>query len=394
MNIVMLKTADLVPYENNPRDNADAVPYVMESIKQFGFKQPIVIDKDNIVIAGHTRLKAAKKLKLKEVPCIIADDLTEEQVKAYRLADNKVAEKAEWDFDLLADELADIFEIDMEALGFELDTYEEEPEAVEDDYEVEVPAEPKAKLGDIYQLGKHRLMCGDSTSITDVKKLMDGESADIVWTDPPYGMNLDTDYSSMKSAMFKGKTGGADYMPVKGDNEDFSAELINTIFTCFPDCKEVFLWGADYYAELLPDKNSGSWIVWDKRSANQDDIEQDESADKMFGSCFELCWSKNKHKREIARIKWAGLFGMESEFDKKRCHPTQKPTKLCDWFLKRYSKPGDNVVDLYGGSGCTLITCEQTGRNCFMMEYEPKYIDVIINRWENFTGEKAVLLNE
>lgn len=174
MNIVMLKTADLVPYENNPRDNADAVPYVMESIKQFGFKQPIVIDKDNIVIAGHTRLKAAKKLKLKEVPCIIADDLTEEQVKAYRLADNKVAEKAEWDFDLLADELADIFEIDMEALGFELVTYEEEPEAVEDDYEVEVPAEPKAKLGDIYQLGKHRLMCGDSTNLHHVEQLVGG----------------------------------------------------------------------------------------------------------------------------------------------------------------------------------------------------------------------------
>jgi hypothetical protein len=206
-------------------------------------------------------------------------------------------------------------------------------------------------------------------------------------------MNLDTDYSSMKSAMFKGKTGGADYMPVKGDNEDFSAELINTIFTCFPDCKEVFLWGADYYAELLPEKNNGSWIVWDKRANGNDDIEADYSSDKMYGSCFELCWSKKKHKRDIARVKWAGVFGTEQEFDHKRYHPTQKPVKLAEWFITRYSNKDDNVLDLFGGSGSTLIACEQLGRKCYMCELDEHYCDVIIQRWEKLTGKKAVLLN-
>lgn len=156
--------------------------------------------------------------------------------------------------------------------------------------------------------------------------------------------------------------------------------------------KECFMWGADYYAELLPNRNDGSWIVWDKRANGNDDIEQDESSDKMYGSCFELCWSKNKHKRDIARVKWAGVFGTEQEFDHKRYHPTQKPIKLSSWFISRYSKKNENIVDLFGGSGSTLIACEQLNRNCFMMEIDPHYVDVIIERWENFTGKKAVKL--
>lgn len=175
MEIIQKKIGDIIPYENNPRKNDEAVKYVAESIKEFGFKVPIVIDKNNIIVAGHTRYKAAKKLKLKEVPCIIADDLTEEQVKAYRLADNKVAEQAVWDFDLLAEELVDIVDIDMELFGFDF-TEEEPAEAVEDDYEPTVPEEPNAKLGDIYQLGRHRLMCGDSTILADVERLMGGVS--------------------------------------------------------------------------------------------------------------------------------------------------------------------------------------------------------------------------
>ena len=388
MNIIEKKVKDLKPYEKNPRLNDDAVKYVAESIRNFGFKVPIVIDKDNNIVCGHTRWKACKKLKIDTVPCVVADDLTEEQIRAYRLADNKVGEKAEWDLALLDTELAEIETIDMTLLGFD-DKEEETPqEVVEDDFDEEPPTEPKAKYGDLYQLGRHRLMCGDSTKIEDVEKLMDGCKADMVFTDPPYGMNLDTDFSSMVNkldfAREKNIKNGKKYD--KGIVDDFDPLMVATIFDVFADVKEIFLWGADYFAEMLPHKNDGSWIVWDKRDNNQ-------QFDKMYGSSFELCWSKNRHKREIARVRWCSVFGTEKEFDHKRHHPTQKPIALARWFLDRYSQDGDNVVDLFGGSGCTLIACEQSNRNCFMMELDPKYVDVIINRWEQFTGQKAVKLN-
>ena len=201
MNISEKLLSELIQYEKNPRKNDNAVDYVANSIKEFGFKVPIVIDSNNVIICGHTRYKAAKKLKLKTVPCIIADDLNEEQIKAYRLADNKVAELAEWDFCLLSEELDEIFDIDMEEFGFSLET-EEEKGVEEDDFEPELPEEPKAKLGDIYQLGNHRLMCGDSTLIDDVEKLMDGSKADMVFTDPPYNCN----YGNIKHPKFKARS--------------------------------------------------------------------------------------------------------------------------------------------------------------------------------------------
>ena len=240
------------------------------------------------------------------------------------------------------------------------------------------------------EIFSHRLMCGDSTKEEDVAKLMNGNKADMVFTDPPYGMNLDTDYSGMKSEIFKGGIGGKKYD--EGIVDDFNPKMIDLILSL--NVKEMFLWGADYFAEYLPNKNDGSWIVWDKRANGNDNIEEDYSSDKMYGSCFELCWSKTKHKRDIARVKWAGMFGTEKQDTKKRLHPTQKPLELCDWFIKKYSNLNDNILDLFGGSGSTLIACEQLDRICYMMELDPKYVDVIINRWENFTGEKAVLLNE
>lgn len=189
MQIIYKKIEELKPYKNNPRKNDEAVPYVAESIKQFGFKVPIIIDKNNEIIAGHTRYKASIELKLKEVPCIIADDLTEEQIKAFRLADNKVAEKAEWDMDLLELELQDIVDIDMEDFGFAMDISDDE-NLEEDDYEVILPEVPRAKLREIYLLGNHRLMCGDSTNPADVQKLMNGAVADLMHTDPPYNVNI------------------------------------------------------------------------------------------------------------------------------------------------------------------------------------------------------------
>jgi len=187
MEIEMLKLGDITPYDKNPRKNDASVDKVAASIKAFGFKVPIVIDKNNVVVCGHTRLKAAKKLKMDEVPCVRADDLTEEQIKAYRLADNKVGEDSQWDLDLLDEELGDIFEIDMEEFGFDLSIPDDD--AVDDDYEVEPPEEPKSERGQIYQLGDHRVMCGDATDPDDVKKLCGGELCDLYLTDPPYNVD-------------------------------------------------------------------------------------------------------------------------------------------------------------------------------------------------------------
>lgn len=388
-----VKIEDIIPYENNPRKNDNAVPAVMESFKQCGYLSPIVVDENMVIINGHTRLKAAKRLGWTEMEVRVVQGLTEEQKRKARLLDNKTSEYAEWDIDKLVDELEGLDFGDFD-FGFDdfLDIGEEE-EAQEDNYEVNPPEEPKSKIGEIYQLGRHRLMCGDSTLNGDIEKLMDGSRIDMIFTDPPYGMNLDTDFSGMVNhidfAKEKNFTGGKKYE--QGIVDDFNPQMISIILGL--NVKETFLWGADYYSELLTDKNNGSWIVWDKRANGNDDISEDYSSDKMYGSCFELCWSRTKHKRDIARVKWAGVFGTEQEFDHKRYHPTQKPIKLSEWFLSKYSKNDDNILDLFGGAGSTLIACEQLNRSCYMMELDPRYVDVIIDRWEKYTGEKAIKIS-
>ena len=401
MELVDRKVTELVPYANNPRLNSKAVTPVAESIRKFGFKVPLVIDKNNVVICGHTRLLAAKEIGLETVPCVVADDLNQKQVDAFRLVDNRVAQFADWNFDRLAEELSELADFDLSTFGFDDlmaglgDAFlNNNKEVVEDEFDAEPPAEPKTKLGDLYKLGKHRLLCGDATKDDDIKRLIADTKIDMIYTDPPYGMDLDTDYSVMKNKLQISKKknfkGGNKYLP--GIVDEFNPNMIEVILSL--DAKEVFLWGADYYSEYIKNKNDGSWIVWDKRANNTDDIQKDYSSDKMYGSCFELCWSKVKHKRDIARVKWAGAFGLEQEFDHKRFHPTQKPVKLAQWFLERYSKPQDDILDLFGGSGSTLLACEQLDRQCYMMELDPAYCDVIIKRWEDFTGEKAVKIEE
>ena len=388
MKIVNLKTEQLIPYINNPRNNDDAVDKVAASIKEFGFKVPIIINKDNVIVTGHTRLKAAKKLGIEEVPCIIADDLTDAQIKAFRIADNKVSEYAEWNEDLLKVELEqleemdfDLDELNIDYSDFDLDIGEDIEEIEPEEVEVpEVPEEPKAKLGDIYQLGNHRLMCGDSTSEEDVAKLMNGVKADMVFTDPPYGMNLDTDYSKMEGNGRKGKT----YSKVIGDNEDFKDDLIKTVFDNFNYCNEIFLWGVDYYFDLIPNFKEGNLIVWDKT------LQTNGNAD--YNSEFELLWTKNQHKKEVIHFNWFRYFGLSAQDMKTREHPTQKPLQVITPFVEKYSKENDLIVDIYGGSGSTLIACEQLNRKCYMMELDPRYVDVIIKRWEDYTGNKAVKL--
>lgn len=396
LKVEYIKVDDLKPYEKNSKIHDKAnIEAIKKSIEKYGFNDAIGIwGKNNLIVEGHGRWLACKELGIEEVPCIRLDHLTEEERREYTLLHNKTTMMTDFDLDLLSEELADLDLSDFE-LDWGIEELEPEKEVEEDDFDIEgaIPEEPKAKYGDIYQLGEHRLMCGDSTKEEDVAKLMDGAKADMVFTDPPYGMNLDTDYSGMKNnldfAKSKNFTGGKKYE--QGKVDDFNPQMIDAVLSI--DAKEMFLWGADYFAELLPCKNDGSWIVWDKRANGNDDIEEDYSSDKMYGSCFELCWSKNRHKRDIARVKWAGVFGTEQEFDHKRYHPTQKPIKLAEWFLKRYSKDGHIVIDLFGGSGSTLIACEQLDRTCYMMELDPKYCDVIIKRWETLTGEKAVLIN-
>lgn len=392
MQIIEKKIDEIIPYINNPRNNDAAVETVAASIKEFGFKQPIVIDKDGVIVAGHTRHKAAKRLGLETVPCIMADDLTEQQIKAYRLADNKVAELATWDMELLDIELEAITELDMIEFGFESfgDDTDEQKKDIEEDEIPDVPDEPQAKLGDVYQLGRHRLICGDSTDKSVIEALMDGKKADFILSDPPYGMKLDTDFStikgSMKSIGKRNHTEGNKYERVIGDNEDFKPELISTFFENFGYCKEIFLFGADYFAELLPDKNDGSWLVWDKRKESQADA---------IGSEFELIWSKTKHKRRMLRHDWFGFLSSQNGADaRNRVHPTQKPITLLADILEQWGGNSQNVVDLYGGSGSTLMACEQLDKTCFICELDPHYIDVIIARWENHTGDKAIKIDE
>ena len=376
--------AEIKTNPKNPRViKDDKFAKLVKSIKDFPEmlqKRPLVCFTDTdgklVVLGGNMRLKAAKECGLKELPVIIADDWTEEQRAQFLIKDN--VGFGEWNWD----ELQADWDVQMlEEWGLDIPAaFKVEPEAEEDDYEIPDTIETDIVLGDLFQIGEHRLLCGDSTDSDQVAKLMDGKKADMVFTDPPYGMKLDADYSGMKSEIFKGGIGGKKYDNVKGDHDDFTEELINTIFACFNDCKEIFIWGADYFAELLPNKNDGSWVVWDKRANGNDDIAEDKSSDKMYGSTFELCWSKNKHKRDIARVKWAGIFGMPSQDTKGRVHPTQKPIELANWFFNKWGNNNDLVADLYLGGGTTMVASHQLNRKCYGMELDPKYCQVIIDR--------------
>jgi site-specific DNA-methyltransferase (adenine-specific) len=390
MNVQQVKIEKVKPYDKNPRKNKAAVDYVANSIKEFGFQQPIVVDKDMVVIAGHTRLKAAKKLKLKEVPVVIADNLTEEQVKAYRLADNKTAEKAEWDFDLLTDELLSLQELDfdMEQFGFDFDFGEDE-EAVEDDnWEADVPEEPISKRGDIWVLGRHRLMCGDSTDAADLALLMDGNKADMLLTDPPY--NVD----------YTGKASELETRKIENDKMEDSA-FQDFLTSAFSNAAENM-------------KAGGVFYIWHADSEGLNFRVACKRAGFQVRQC--LIWNKNsmvmgrqdyqwKHEpclygwKDGASHLWASDRKQTTVLDfekpqKNNLHPTMKPIKLFDYQIKNNTKGDDIVLDLFGGSGTTIMAAEQNGRRGFVMEYDPKFVDVIVDRWEQFTGMKAKKIKE
>ena len=364
MNIIQRELDSIRPYAANAKKHdATQVANVAESIRQYGFVQPIVIDKDGVIVIGHCRAMAAKKLGIKEVPCVCVDDLTPEQVKALRIVDNK-SNESPWDFDILLDELDDIDLSDFD-FDFGIEDDEEETEIVEDEVpEVDEDAEPIAKLGDIWQLGRHRLMCGSSTDKDSVLKLTENNPVYLIYTDPPYGMNA-VSKSGVLSKNYK--------TDIIGDDDNSVAisafMLANEMYR---NTNQIW-WGANYYTECLP--SSECWIVWDKNNGASDQTD------------CELAWA---NFRSVVR-----QFTMASE-KKNRVHPTQKPVKLFAEIVKKFDKNNNfkTVLDLFGGSGSTLIACEQLGRTCYMMELDPKYCDVIIKRWEDLTGEKAVLIND
>jgi len=377
INIVYKKIDELKPYKNNPRKNDKAVKAVADSIKEFGFKVPIILDSNMEIIAGHTRLKAAIKLKYKEVPCIIADDLTPDQVRAFRLVDNKVGELAEWDIDLLNIELSEI-ELDLTPFDFKIEKTVNDIE--EDEFEVVLPDEPKSKKGDIYILGNHRLMCGDSTNKDDVEKLMNGNKADMVFTDPPYNVN------------YEGGTG----MKIQNDNM-LDANFYNFLLSAFDNMYEnTKMGGAIYVCHADTEslnfrtafKNSGyklaECLIWVKSSlvmGRQDYHWRHEPI--LYG------WKEGAAHYFIDDRTQDTVW----EFKKPKrnaLHPIMKPLELCAKAIYNSSRSGDIILDLFGGSGSTLIASEQLDRSCYMMELDEKYVDVIIDRWEKYTGRKAV----
>ena len=375
--IEMLPIEELFPYVNNSRTHSDEqVAQVAASIKEFGFTNPVLVDKDNMIIAGHGRMKAAMRLGLTEVPCIRLDHLNDFQKKAYIIADNKLALNAGWDDELLRLELGQLNDdgFDLSLTGFDDDELSkllipEQIDGLTDEDDVpEVPDEPVTVEGDVWVLGNHRLMCGDSTSIDAVERLMDGQKADMVFTDPPYNI----DYQGVSDKRDK-------IANDKMADNDFVQFLKDSIM----GCETMYVCCSWQYAHLFRSALEGiarspkAMIVWDKVNPAQ-------HLDKYFKQ-HEIIWYYGDfggHKTLRGDI-W------QMKRQRNTVHPTMKPVELID--MAMVDQPNKkNVYDGFGGSGSTLISCEKNHRDCYMMELDPKYCDVIIKRWQDFTGKEAV----
>jgi len=431
---VELRPIDAIkPYEANPRINDDAVDAVAASLTEFGFRQPIVIDADGVIIVGHTRWKAAKKLGLAKVPVHVATDLPPEKVKAYRIADNQTATLAEWDMDLLPIELKDLqqAEYDLGLLGFDetelakmLDG--DVAEGLTDPDSVpEPPDDPITQRGDIWVLGDHRLLCGDSGSVADLDRLLDsagGPTIDLVSMDPPYNVRVEprsntaiaaglSSFNNKKAQLhhqgFDVGRGVGD--PAKArkkmrakdrplENDFVTAEAFDEMLLAwFGNASRVlkpggsfYIWGG--YANLgnypAPLKAAGLYfsqgIVWDKQHPVL--------TRKDFMGAFEICfygWKEGAGHHFYGPNNATDLWHVKKVNPQAMVHLTEKPVELAVRSIQYSSLPGQNVLDLFGGSGSTLIGCEQTGRRAFLMELDQAYCDVIIERWEKFTGRKA-----
>jgi len=353
----------LVGNPRNPNTHPEKqLKMLSKIIDHQGQRLPIVVsNRSGFIVSGHGRLEAIKSLGWPECAVDYQDFATDADEYAHMIADNKIAELAKHDDNMMIDDIK-AFEIeDFELLGledFELPVdVDEAKEAIEDDVPTDV--ETRCKPGDVWLLGEHRLMCGDSTDILAVETLMDGDVPNIIYTDPPYGMNA----VSKSGVLSKNYSGD-----IMGDDDNSAAkDAFKLIYGMWPDAKHVW-WGANYYSSALPD--SECWMVWDKNNGESDQTD------------CELAWA---NFRSVVR-----MFTQASE-KKNRVHPTQKPVSLIEWVFRRFKYNADVMLDVFGGSGSTLIACEKTNRKCYMMELDPHYCDVILSRWEQYTGKKANL---
>lgn len=380
MNITKIDINKITPYKNNAKIHTrEQIEQIKKSIEEFGMNDPIAVwGKDNLIVEGHGRLEALKQLGYNQVDCIRLDHLTDEERKAYTLAHNKLTMNTDFDFDILNSELEDIEDIDMSDFGFDLDFEDEEKEVEEDDFDIDanIPEEPKAKYGDIYQLGKHRLMCGDSTKEDDIEKLINGNKVDIVLTDPPYGIDIVSENGEV-GANF-GITKKGNYSKIIADNTTETAKKSYEILKKI--CNKLIIFGGNYFIDFL--ETSDGWIIWDKRV---------DSGIKNTFADGEMAYCNFHTPIRIYHQLWNGMI-REGEKEK-RVHPTQKPIRMLSEILQDFSKKNEIILDVFGGSGSVLIACEELNRNCYMMELDPKYVDVIIKRYEDFTGRKAIKLN-
>jgi len=393
MQIKLVEISNIKPYENNPRKLSEqAIQKVAMSLKEYGFRQPIVVDKNMVIVAGHTRYRASKKLGLKQVPISVIDNLSEEQINAYRIADNRTAEESEWDSELLKMEIKELeakdFKLDL--LGFNDEQlnnilFEEKQGLTDEDEVPETPEEPISKLGHIWKLGKHKLICGDSTILNNYEKLFNENKADLLITDPPY--NVD----------YEGKN--QDKLTIQNDSkndDDFLQFLTDAFNNCAIHLKlgcSFYIFHSDWYGLEFRQsiKNSDlelkQNLIWAKNSmvmGRQDYQWQHEPC--LYGWKRGASHSWYSDRKQTTIIKY-------DRPSKSKLHPTMKPVGLVEYLIKNSSKQEDIILDPFLGSGTTIIACEKQSRICYGFELEPKYCDVIIKRWENFTGKKAKLEN-
>lgn len=358
MRVELRNVETITPYARNPRDNDAAVDGVAASIKEFGFQQPIVIDADGVIVVGHTRYKAARKLGLAQVPVQVASELTTEQVKAYRLLDNKLNEKATWEDELLGLELGELEEFDFEKFDCEWgDLKLSEPDTTEDEVPEVSEGEPVSKLGDVWLCGRHRVCCGDFASIDTLTV------CDLLLTDPPYGIGRDRGFGGFGG--FGKPIARRQYV----DDWDSETPKKETFERMLHLAKAKIIFGGNFFTDKLP--VGKRWLVWDKHQTMP-----------TFSDC-ELAWTSiSRTSIRKYDIEYNGLIGKE----KQRLHPTQKPIALFIAILQDYSNERETVLDPFLGSGTTLIACERLGRTCHGCEILPKYVDVICRRFYNETG--------
>ncbi len=425
-NIELRNTEDVRPYESNPRDNEAAVEAVAASLREFGFRQPIVVDAEGVIVVGHTRWKAAVKLGLEKVPVHVAKDLSPEQAKAYRIADNQTNTLSGWDYELLPVELSQLQEmdVDLELLGFDPEDLAQliegdlEQGLTDPDAAPEPPDDPTTQRGDLYVLGDHRLLCGDSGSEADLDRLLDGAAIDLVNMDPPYNVKVEprsnnaiaagncsfrqTHHQKLDLARHPGKAKAthrqmrAKDRPLENDfvtDEAFDEMLLAWFANAARVLKpggSFYIWGG--YANLgnypAPLKAAGLYfsqgIVWDKQHPVL--------TRKDFMGAFEICfygWKEGAGHHFYGPNNASDLWHVKKVNPQAMVHLTEKPVELAVRAIQYSSQRGERVLDLFGGSGSTLIGCEQTGRKGYLMEMDPAYCDVIVQRWEEFTGRKA-----